>query len=105
MCESQMNSFEKHKWNDGFTANDARILADNVRTEQDDKEYNEVSNLIYDAAKNGQYSMCLPLLSKYSENRLKELGYKVDRYSYLNDTEVKISWGGEDDNDEKRSKN
>lgn len=94
-----MNSFEKHEWNDGFTANDARILADNVRSEQDDKEYNEVSNLIYDAAKNGQYSMFLPLLSKYSENKLKKLGYEVNRYNYLNNTEVKISWGGEDDND------
>lgn len=97
MCESQIDSFEKHEWNDGFTANDARILADNVRTEQDDKEYNEVSNLIYDAALNGQYSITVPLLSKYSENKLKELGYKVDRYSYVHDTEVKISWGGEED--------
>ena len=99
MCESQIDSFEKHEWNDGFTANDARILADNVRTEQDDKEYNEVSDLIYDAALNGQYSIYLPLLSKYSENKLKKLGYKVDRRCYVNDAKVKISWRGEDDND------
>lgn len=102
MCENQIDSFEKHEWNDGFTANDARILADNVRTEKDDKEYNEVSNLIYDAALNGQYSVLLPLLSKYSENKLKKLGYKVDRRCYVNDTKVKISWEGEE-NDQKRS--
>ena len=99
MCESQINSFEKHEWNDGFTANDAHILADNVRIEKDGKEYNEVSNLIYDAAKDGLYSIVLPLLSKHSENKLKKLGYEVNRCCYLNDTEVKISWGGEDNND------
>lgn len=91
-----MDSFEKHEWNNGFTANDACILAGNVEIERNTKEYTEILDKIYNAALDGKYGLNICTLSKAVEIKLKELGYKVERVTYRNETEVTISWKGGD---------